>query len=273
MKIRAIIITLIATALGTGTAYQLLRMVSRPHAAESVPAQQTRKTAPERNDSAIEQVARSEPLPHPKPRSVRKVDLTAVKAPPPAPGKQPDRKPPQPPDPATYWEHQARRFNGLLGQLAREQDPSRRRTLIQTLAGYVRIDTLGTLDWAMGLQDLNEQRAALEAINKFALSGIGARIETDETGFPIIRETTVLSAIAATGLVEPGDYITGIMDPDGQPVSFQNLSSQQVVKYLRGLPGSEIQLLMERLPEDGNGAPHTFDVSVQRSLLVIQPPY
>ena len=125
----------------------------------------------------------------------------------------------------------------------------------------------------MALQDPSEQRAALEAINQSSLSGIGARIETDDTGFPRIRETTVLSAIAATGLVEPGDYIVGMVNEDGQPVSFEHLSIQQVVQQLRGPSGSEIQLLIERLPSEGNGASQTFDVSVQRSLLVIQPPY
>jgi C-terminal processing protease CtpA/Prc len=63
------------------------------------------------------------------------------------------------------------------------------------------------------------------------------------------------------------------VDPDGLPVSFENLSAQQVVKHLRGEPGSEVQLLMERLPSDENGESHIFDVSIQRSLLVIQPPY
>lgn len=273
MKIRALIITLTAAALGMGVAYQLLRDVAGPPATEEFPLQPFRMTDPEKANSGIEQDVRPAPLPRPKPKSVRKVNITPVEATSPAAREQPKRNPPKQPDPAQYWELQARRFNGLLEQFAREQDPSRRKALIQALAGYVRSDTLGTLDWAMSLQDPDEQKEALEAFNKSSLSGIGARIETDETGFPKIRETTILSAIAATGLVEPGDYITGMIDPDGQPVSFENLSMQQVVKHLRGQPGSEVQLLMERLPSDGNGESHTFDVSIQRSLLVIQPPY
>jgi C-terminal processing protease CtpA/Prc len=273
MKIRALIITLTAAALGTGGVYQLLCKMAGPPAAEDVPVQQSRITDPENKNSGIERDVSPAPLPRPKPTSVRKVNITPAKATSPAASNQPKRNPPKPPDSSRYWELQARRFNGLLEQFVHEQDPSRRRALIQALAGFVRSDTLGTLDWAMSLQDPDEQKAALEAINKSSVSGIGARIETDETGFPKIRETTVLSAIAATGLVEPGDYITGMIDPDGQPVSFENLSIQQVVKHLRGQPGSEVHLLMERVPSDGIGESHTFDVSVQRSLLVIQPPY
>ncbi len=262
MNIRVIIITLIATALGTGVAYQLLHMVLQSQVAKEAPVRESRKTMPDREER---ETARPEPLPRPTPTSMRNVDIPLAEAAPPATRKHPD--------PAQYWERQAKRFNGLLEQLAREQNPSRRKALIQTLAGYVRIDTLGTLDWAMGLHDPLEQRAALEAINQSSLSGIGARIGTDDTGFPIIRETTVLSAIAATGLVEPGDYIIGMVNTDGQLISFEHLSIQQVVEHLRGPAASEVQLHIERLPSDGNNESLTFDVSVQRSLLVIQPPY
>ena len=266
MNIRVIIAALIVTVLGTGTAYYLLHTVPRSKVAEEAPVRQPRKAVPVREDGGTELDVRPEPLPRPKPPAVSKVESPAAR-------KQPDRPSPKHPDRAQYWERQARRFNGLLEQLAREQNPARRKALIRTLAAYVRIDTLETLEWAMGLQDPIEQRAALEAINHSSLSGIGARIETDDTGFPVIRETTVLSAIAATGLVEPGDYIVGMVNPDGQPVSFEHLSIQQVVKYLRGQPGSEVQLLIERLPSDENSGSETFDVSIQRSLLVVQPPY
>lgn len=273
MNIRVIIITLLAAALGTGVAYQLLRPApptqiageeSEPHARAAVPGLPAGENEPNK---------KQEPLPPPPPRSARKGDIIPGDAMLEAAAKQTDRTSPKQTDPAQYWDRQAKRFNGLLEQLAREQDPSRRKALIQTLARYVRIDTLGALDWAMSLQDPSEQRMALDAINKASLSGIGARIEADASGFPKIRETTVLSAIAATGQVEPGDYITGMIGPDGQPISFKNLSLQEVVKYLRGQPGSEVQLLMERWPIDGKGEAQAFDVSIQRSLLVVQPPY
>lgn len=273
MNIRIIILSLIATVLGTGVTFQLLHRAPRSQVAEQAPERPSRKAVEEREDGGTELAVRPEPLPRLKPPSMRKVDIPPVKAAPPAARKQPDRQSPEHPDPAQYWKLQAKRFNSLLEQLAREQDPSRRQALIRALAGYVRIDTLGTLDWAMGLQDPIELRAALAAINHSSLSGIGARIGTDDTGFPIIRETTVLSAIAATGLVEPGDYIVGMVDPDGRFISFEQLSIQQVVQHLRGPAGSEIQVLIERVTSDGNSGPHTFYVPVQRSLLVVHPPY
>jgi C-terminal processing protease CtpA/Prc len=273
MNIRRIIIILAAATLGAGGVYQLLRPADRPHAGETVNLQRSLTTAPERVDSGAKRKELSASLTEPKPKPTQKAAITPAKAAPSASMTPPEREPPKRPDPAQYWEVQARRFNRLLERFAGEQDPSRRKALIRALAGYVRIDTLGTLDWAMSLQDPYEKNAALEAISKSSLSGIGARIETDETGFPKIRETTVLSAIAATGQVEPGDYITGMIDSNGRPISFEGLSMQQVVKHLRGEPGSEVQLLMERVPGNGSGETYIFDVPVQRSMLIIQPPY
>lgn len=273
MKTRGIIILIVATAL-TGAAYLMIHTSSCPFASGPAPAEldAPARTAENENLEPL-QDNQSEPLPRPTSKSVR-----AVATPPPGEdlpvvNKNSKPHPPTPRDPAQYWERQAKRFNKLLEQLALEENPDQRKRLIQSLAAYVRVDTLGTLDWAMGLEDPDEQRAALDAVNKYALSGIGARIEKDETGFPRIRETTVLSAVDATGQVEPGDYIVGIVNPDGETISFQNLSVREVVKQLRGKPGSEVQLLMERVSPDGYGDSHTFDVSIQRSLLVIQPPY
>jgi C-terminal processing protease CtpA/Prc len=173
---------------------------------------------------------------------------------------------------SVYWDQAAAIFASHREALDRETDPVRRMSLIRTLAGYVRVHTPAALDWAMGLEDTDERRAALEAINHNALSGIGVRIEVDDTGFPRIKDTTVLSAIASTGLVEQGDYIVGMMGENGQPIYFKDLPIHQIVQVLRGQPGTEVQLIMERVPAQG-GTPFAFDVSVHRSMLVIQPPY
>lgn len=265
MKTRGITILIVATAL-TGAAYLVIHTLSCPFPSDPDPVV---LDAPTRTT----QKENREILPRPTPTSEKTVVRPPTGKNLPVAKKNSKPHPPKPRNPAQYWESQAKRFNQLLEQLALEENPDKRNRLIQNLAAYVRVDTLGTLDWAMDLDNPDEQRAALDAVNKYALSGIGARIEQDETGFPRISETTVLSAVAATGQVEPGDYIVGIVNPEGDPISFQNLSIREVVKQLRGKPGSEVQLLMERVSSDGSGESHTFDVSIQRSLLVIQPPY
>jgi C-terminal processing protease CtpA/Prc len=62
-----------------------------------------------------------------------------------------------------------------------------------------------------------------------------------------------------------------MVNADGQTIDFENMPIQQIIRHLRGDPGSELLLMMERASANGNTYP--FDVPLQRSLLVIQPPY
>jgi len=198
MKIRtSYILVLIAMLLG-GIAFRL-RVAEVPH------------TAPEQALLSVTEEPVMDPLP---PVQAVPVHLSTNK---PAPAEKPEiaapakkiKPVPHPPTrPARqYWERQAQIFSQQQNNLTREKNPAKRQQLIQMLARYARIDTLHALEWAMNLEDPAERRKALEAINRNSLTGIGARIEVDHSGLPKIRETTILSAIDSTGLVEPGDYI------------------------------------------------------------------
>lgn len=172
----------------------------------------------------------------------------------------------QPPTADSFWKKRAEQFNRKQMLLDEEEDPSRRERLIRSLAQYVRVDTLTTLDWAMAMEDPEEQRLALEAINDYALVGIGAKLEASDSGYPRIQDTTILSASMTTGKMDAGDYIVGIRDEEGEILDFKNLPMLQVVKLLRGEAGTEVSLVME------NDQAQPYDVVVQRSLIVIQPP-
>lgn len=228
----------------------------QPAAAEPAPA-----PAPEPEIAeTVEQTVRPEIItpPEPAPEKVELVQKTAQK---PAPPK---------PDYTRYWKQQERSFNNLLNRLANETDPRKRRNLINALARHIRVDTLATLDWISTLESEEETRTALEAVNKYALVGIGAQIEIDDSGLPLIRKTTIMSAVEATGMVAEGDYISGIVKPDGTVIYFENMPLQQVVKHLRGEVGTTPLLMMERVNDDGSTL--SYDVEVSRSLLVVGPP-
>jgi len=265
MKLRTVYILLIPTVLGIGAAYRFRPTTLSRNASADAELQPQEVARPDESDVVL-------PDPEPESKEVVRaapVEIPAPKAKKPAPQKA---APAKGQNVDQYWIDHAQRFNRLLERLNLEQNPARRQKLLQAIAQYVRVDTLVALDWAMSLENPKERRAALDAINKNALSGIGARIEMDKTGFPKIKETTVLSAIGSTGLVEPGDYIVGMMDGNGQPVYFEGRPTKQVVQFLRGQPGSEVKLMMKRAPTDGS-MPYTFDVIVQRSLIVIHPPF
>jgi len=279
MKIRIITI-LITTMLGMGAAYHVLHS---PHPRTGSVSSATPTNVKEEITQDIVEVDTPDirsivPVKQSIPKEAKK-DI--ILSPPPHVAASPSTPPPAEKNRTAeqknqqaiqYWNHRAQTFDRFMKQLDAEQNPARRSQLINAMARHVRFNTLDTLDWAMGLEDPEEKRAALEAINKDALSGIGARIEIDQSGLPKIRDTTILSAIESTGQVEPGDYISGMINGDGSTTYFKGLSIQKIVQMLRGKPGSEIQLLMERVPEQGGGA-LVFNVPVRRSMIVVEPPF
>jgi C-terminal processing protease CtpA/Prc len=259
---KPIYILMIAAALGIGAGF---RFLSSPKP-QPVPEQ----AKPQVEIAAPEEMVISVAPPPPAPETNQ---LAAVKV------VAPEVEEPPAPKPAArmqasherYWRQMAKNVEQQLQRLDREKNQARRAQLINQIARYVRFDTPAAIDWAMGLEDPEERRAALEAINKSALVGIGAHIEMAESGLPMIKQTTIMSAIESSGMVEPGDQIAGVVKADGSTVYFQGQSIQQIVNQLRGEAGSEIQLLMER-PMVGNAA-YAYAVPVQRSLIVVQPPY
>lgn len=271
MNIRVFHISLIIVPIAMGAAY-FLWPTPLVHDAPDTTGLPVQTTAPKDARALAEMPSPVPPAPPIEPVIVKPTPVIAAKVTPIA-QHLPKAVSAQDAARRRYWEVQAQRFSQLQDRLSWETDPARRKGLIRAIAGYVRVDTLSTLDWAMNLTDPAEQRTALEAINKNALVGIGARIEVDETGFPKIRETMPLSAVESTGQVEDGDYIVGMVGVNGQHTSFDGVPIRQIVRFLRGAPGTEIRLLLEREPSDGGSEPYAFDVPVQRSLIVVQPPF
>lgn len=267
MKIRVVYI-LIATALGTGMAYRHHCNVARQNLPEVAPVQAAQPVEPNEPGRNMRPMIPRASGSSPKPRQI----MASAKAPSP-PTETQSRTASANNQAMQYWGRVAQRFSQQQEQLNRETDPDKRMNLIRAMARNVQMDTPSTLDWAMGLEDPEERQAAFEAIADNALTGIGARIEMDETGLPKIRETTILSAVASTGQVEPGDYISGMVNGDGSVVYFKDRPVRQIVQFLRGQAGTEIQLLMERVPADGSAEPYSFDVAVQRSMIVVSPPF
>lgn len=262
---RIAIILVVAAALAGGVAYRFARPPVHPPPPAPAPAAPIQIDTPNAETLPPKPSAFPGTFLPPRPNSISKeADL------PPA---EPDRPTTQRQTAARYWQQQALRFDRQKQQLERETDETRRRNLIRKMARYVRTDTLGAIDWAMGLENPEERQAALKAINDNALTGIGARLEMDETGLPRIKETTVLSAVGSSGQVEPGDYIAGMMKSDGTIIYFKDRPIRDIVQLLRGKAGTEVLLLMERAPSDGNAGSYSFDVAVQRSMIIMQPPF
>lgn len=276
MKIRWITILLIIVMLGAGAAL-LVRHAREPQGLLETPRPPVPEAAvkpPVDTSTRSEQPSFREPAP--KPNTVPQIEtITEAET----PTNQPPAKKP-PPRRTTleeeqnaalkrYWTTKQKLFDQLWAQLEQEQDPDKRRRLIQQMSYHVRVDTLAALDWATGLTDEEERRIAMDAISKNALVGIGARLQLDATGFPSIQETTELSSI--DGQVEPGDYIIGMHNENGEAVYFEGMPLPEIVQHLRGEAGTRIRLLMQRMPESGNSDPSTFEIPITRSMIILQP--
>lgn len=211
-------------------------------------------------------------LPRPLPPPDRSTaQETAAPAASPEPRRRPASPPPPKPSATTrqqerYLDQRAQLFLNQQERLDAETDPDKRHQLIRRMANHVRVDTLSTLDWAMTIEDPEEQRAALEAINDRALVGIGAQISQDENGLPRITDTTLLSAAAATGRVRAGDHIAGMINENGTYIDFMDRPLPQIIQNLRGKAGTDITLLMQD-PETGE----IFEVPIIRSMIVLPP--
>lgn len=177
---------------------------------------------------------------------------------------------PQQFDYSKYLKQQTARFTSLMNRLAKETDPNKRRSLIQSISQFIRVDTLATMDWVASLGNAEEQHLAMEAINKHALTGIGAQITMDEVGLPKIQNSTLLGGVEAAGIIEHGDYISGMVQPDGSEVYFAGWPLQKIVQHLRGNAGDNIILMMER--PMSNGQFESYDAPITRRLIVMPPP-
>lgn len=165
------------------------------------------------------------------------------------------------------WKQIEKGFQRQKNELLNESDSNRRSKLIARMSHHVRFDTLSTIEWAMSLTDPEERIQALEALNRNALIGIGARILPDETGYPLIHEMTLLGAMETSEIARVGDYILGMEDSDGQWTSFQNMPMKEIIQYLRGEAGTKVHLLM------GSGtSQNKYEITTQRSMIVMQPP-
>ena len=267
MKIKAIHITVAAAVLVAGWIYRFHS--GRWPAKETCSSLLVQADAPEKEPQAPRLDAFATISPPPK--SLAKEPKVPAKVALPRAHEQPKGVTEKQRRATQYWQRVARRFEHQRSLLGQEDDQAKRKNLIRAMAMNIRIDTLSTLDWAMSMEDTAEKRAAMESINRYALIGIGAWLDVDGTGLPKIKEATILGGLASTGMAESGDYISGVKKEDGSIVYFKDRPLHQVVRLLRGKPGTEVHLLMERVPADGT-APYSFDVPVLRSMIIVQPP-
>jgi C-terminal processing protease CtpA/Prc len=131
---------------------------------------------------------------------------------------------------------------GAQNVLHELQGPQRR-IAVETIArALAEADFEGGLEWARSLPDAEERRAAEFNLNQNRLTGVGAMLGM-ENGLPVVRGLVEGGPLQARGIQE-GDRIVEIQGSDN--VTLYGKDLEEVVKLLRGVPGSQVSLRIHR---------------------------
>ncbi len=126
-------------------------------------------------------------------------------------------------------------------------------------AGWGGKDTDAALRWADQLSDPTERAAAIEAIRTEAPVGIGVALGIQE-GYPVIKELLPGTPAALSGQLHAGDRILALAQGDGSFVEANSFSLADIVKMVRGAPGTPLQLQILPAGAPPNSLPRTVSI-------------
>jgi len=142
-----------------------------------------------------------------------------------------------------------------------EQLPeSDRRQFFDALFGdWASKDTAAAMQWAEQFPDVASRDAALQAIRNVAPVGIGAELRMQD-GYPIINGLVPGTPAALGGQLRAGDRIVALAQGNNSFVDARGVSLEEIVKMIRGAPGTQLQLQV--LPADAppNSLPRTVPI-------------
>jgi hypothetical protein len=141
-----------------------------------------------------------------------------------------------------------------LSQQASEE--SRRKFSDALFADWAGKDTAAAMQWAEQLPDPAERAAAIEAIRSVAPVGIGAALAIED-GYPIIRELIPGTPAQMSGQIGPGDRIVALAQGNNSFVDAHDVALAEIVKMVRGAPGTLLQLQVVPANAPPNSPPKT----------------
>ncbi|MBT6769845.1 MAG: hypothetical protein HOA81_12755, partial [Opitutales bacterium] len=128
--------------------------------------------------------------------------------------------------------------------------------------------TAEALAWVESLANSSERDAGLQAVYEATPKGIGAMLST-ENGFPKIGAILSGGALESTNIRE-GDLIVQSRETDGTANELYGIPLGETVGFLRGAPGSSVEILVLRKNET-TGELEEHSVTVERDLLILDP--
>jgi hypothetical protein len=146
--------------------------------------------------------------------------------------------------------------------LSEQFAPGERRDFVNAVfAGWAAKDTEAALRWADQMPDQAEAESALQAIRTVAPVGIGAELRVQD-GYPIINSLISGSPAELSGMLHSGDRIVALAQGESAFVDTRTLPLPDIVKMIRGAPGTTLQLQV--LSADAQPGALPQFVSIQR---------
>ena len=159
--------------------------------------------------------------------------------------------------------------NGLIERLDTMKQAESRLLAIEAISAALALKgTAGALDWVESLANSRERDAGLQAVYEATPKGIGAMLST-ENGFPKIGAILPGGALESTNIRE-GDLIVQSRETDGAANELYGIPLGETVGFLRGAPGSSVEILVLRKNET-TGELEEHSVTVERDLLILDP--
>lgn len=132
--------------------------------------------------------------------------------------------------------------------MALEMDPgnaARSRSLEEVAAYWAAKDTESAEQWAVSLPTQADRDAAQQGIQNAAPVGIGAVLDIEDDGIPVIRGIVPDGVAGRSAAIKEGDRILGVSDSDGTWLETRTLSPDDVINLIRGAPNTSVSLRVQ----------------------------
>ncbi len=148
---------------------------------------------------------------------------------------------------------QAETKHETAANMALEIDPgdaARSRSLEEVAAYWAAKDTGSAEQWAVSLPTQADRNAAQKGMQNAAPVGIGAVLNFENDGIPVIRGIVPDGVAGRSAAIKEGDRILGVSDVDGTWLETRTLSPEDVINLIRGAPNTSVSLRVQSPSDD-----------------------
>ena len=127
-------------------------------------------------------------------------------------------------------------------------------------------DTVAAMNWAAGLPAESDRAAAQDGIHSTAPIGIGAVLNRNENGLPVVGDLVPGGPASASGALKSGDALMAVTDANGAWVDTRALRMGDLLGMIRGQPNTQVSLQVQ---SPGSTSPRV--ITLGRQQVIFRP--